>query len=500
MALGEHAGHLLCPRVGGGGVAGVADDQDVGPTGPGDRARVVFDGHRPRRARQHLVADGSAEPGGGAETVDEGLVVGQADRVGAVEARDGRVGGPVAEVVVVLRQVPQRLAVVAPVSAVQCGEELRPRFGVVGGRDGGHRELRRSDRVAGLRGAQWAGLDAGLDPVVGRRGVLEVALLRRRARGQDPVECAGHGRGLSAEQPGEASGGVDDPVEHQGADVGGEQGEVPLADVGAVAEADVVEALVAQRHAEGLEVAGGVVGPDAREELGGLGLGRAVGQGRGRGALDVGLLGGVVGVGVVGEEGTDTRAAGQPRAGANTPRVPADEVELRGDGGGERVPEQEVEPAGTGSARVDEQGPGAVARAGVHVAAHGEVDLLAGGLRPVERDGQVTTPRRGVLLAGRPLDRGRPPVGREAAGGAGRVGLAHHGGGRRGAGARRGRGGGGRGGPGGMLRHVGPELVAGAGPGQHGERDQWGDDFSVRHHRVRLGVDARFADAGTVGG
>ena len=185
-------------------------------------------------------------------------------------------------------------------------------------------------------------------------------------------------------------GGIDGAVQDHPADPSGEQRGVDLADIGAVGERVIVDLRHAERGPDGVQVAGDVLGGHVGQQPAELLL--AVG-GVGFRPVDEYLFGGGIGRDVVrahaGEEAGI--AAERGHRGPDAARVEAHDVVVGGHARAQALRHlgRERQPAGTGSARVDQHDPLLLAlRRGGRDHVQGQADMPAAGIGVVDRDAQ----------------------------------------------------------------------------------------------------------------
>ena len=222
-------------------------------------------------------------------------------------------------------------------------------------------------------------------------------------------------------------GGIDDAIQHHPADPVREKGRVNLAEIGAIGEGVIVDFRHAERRADGVHVAGRVLGRHMGQQpaepfaaIGGVGF-RPV---------DEYLLGGGIGRDVVRPRAVEEApiAAQRGHRGPDAARVEADDVVLGGHARAEALGHlgRERQPGAAGAARVDQQDPLLLApRRGGRDHVEGQADAPAAGFGVVDGDAQRGALRHALLgrlaRAGMPVQRAvrgddRPGRRRRAAG------------------------------------------------------------------------------------
>ena len=209
-------------------------------------------------------------------------------------------------------------------------------------------------------------------------------------------------------------GGIDDAIQDHPPHPVREKGGVNLADIGAVGERVIVDFRHAERRADGIHVAGHVLGRHIGQQpaepsaaIGGVGF-RPV---------DEHLLGGGTGRDVVRPQAGEEAgiAAERGHRGPDAARVEADDVVLGGHARAEALRHlgRERQPGAAGAARVDQQDPLLLAlRRGGRDHVQGQADVPAAGLGVVDRDAQHGAVRHALLAqlarAGMPVQRAVP--------------------------------------------------------------------------------------------
>ncbi|MBK6663319.1 MAG: hypothetical protein IPG47_11465 [Thermoflexaceae bacterium] len=293
----------------------------------------------------------------------------------------------------------------------------RPGLARVERGDDAEERLTGAGGAIGAAGGDGCGLDAREQVIDRTQGVAPAgeaaegiaAVLRERL--QRAFEAGRLGKRAVVAGEGE----VDGAIEHHRADGAWEQAGVDLPDLGAVAEAEVRELLVAEGGAEAVEVPGDVAGAEVGEDIA-VGGGAFVGEGP-REPREGVELGFVVGAGVGCGKRDEGGMAGYGTAAADASRVETDDVEAVQDAVGQvGCPlAHELDAARARAAGVDDEGADALRAVAGGEADDGELDLAGGDAGVVEGEGEegafeaiaAVIPGHGRGVRGVPLHGGK---------------------------------------------------------------------------------------------